>query len=81
MATAIDRQLLFGLLALQNGLIDQDQLVSAFRAEVFDRRFGVSAEQIEQEKAKVAQAKPMRPRRPTRTAPVPIPKESSCCIQ
>ncbi len=27
-----DRNLLFGLLALQNGLIDQDQLVSAFRA-------------------------------------------------
>ncbi len=27
-----DRNLLFGLLALQNGLIDQDQLVTAFRA-------------------------------------------------
>ncbi len=27
-----DRNLLFGLLAIQNGLIDQDQLVAAFRA-------------------------------------------------
>ena len=31
MAAAADRNLLFGLLALQNGLIDQDQLVAAFR--------------------------------------------------
>lgn len=31
-ATAIDRNLLFGLLALQNGLIDQVQLVGAFQA-------------------------------------------------
>jgi PAS domain S-box-containing protein len=33
-----DRDLLFGLLALQNGLIDQDQLVAAFRAWARDRR-------------------------------------------
>ncbi len=32
-----DRDLLFGLLALQNGLIDQDQLVAAFRAWTRDR--------------------------------------------
>jgi tRNA A-37 threonylcarbamoyl transferase component Bud32 len=32
MAAEADRHLLFGLLALQNGLIDQDQLVTAFRA-------------------------------------------------
>ncbi len=32
MAAAADRNLVFGLLALQNGLIDQDQLVAAFRA-------------------------------------------------
>jgi len=32
MAAAADRNLLFGLLALQYGLIDQDQLVAAFRA-------------------------------------------------
>ena len=32
-----DRNLLFGLLALQNGLIDQDQLVTAFRAWSRDR--------------------------------------------
>jgi hypothetical protein len=31
MAAAADRNLHFGLLALQNGLIDQDQLVAAFR--------------------------------------------------
>ena len=31
-AANADRNLLFGLLALQNGLIDQDQLVAAFRA-------------------------------------------------
>lgn len=34
---AADRNLLFGLLALQNGLIDQDQLVAAFRAWIRDR--------------------------------------------
>ena len=32
-----DHDLLFGLLALQNGLIDQDQLVAAFRAWTRDR--------------------------------------------
>jgi serine/threonine-protein kinase len=32
MAADNDRDLLFGLLALQNGLVDQDQLVAAFRA-------------------------------------------------
>ncbi len=32
MAVETDRHLLFGLLALQNDLIDQDQLVAAFRA-------------------------------------------------
>ncbi len=32
-----DNNLLFGLLALQNGLIDQDQLLSAFRAWSHDR--------------------------------------------
>jgi len=31
-AVNADRNLLFGLLALQNGLIDQDQLIAAFRA-------------------------------------------------
>ena len=30
-AANADRNLLFGLIALQNGLIDQDQLVTAFR--------------------------------------------------
>ena len=32
-----DRNLLFGLLALQNGLIDQDQLVAAFQAWTRDK--------------------------------------------
>jgi tRNA A-37 threonylcarbamoyl transferase component Bud32 len=32
-----DRNLLFGLLALQNGLVDQDQLVGAFRAWTRDK--------------------------------------------
>jgi serine/threonine protein kinase/tetratricopeptide (TPR) repeat protein len=35
--TAAESNLLFGLLALQNGLIDQDQLVAAFRAWTRDR--------------------------------------------
>jgi eukaryotic-like serine/threonine-protein kinase len=37
MANAADRHLLYGLLALQNGLIDQDQLVTAFRIWSRDR--------------------------------------------
>jgi serine/threonine-protein kinase len=36
-AIAADRDLLFGLLALQNGLIDQGQLVAAFQAWSLDR--------------------------------------------
>ena len=35
---AADRDLLFGLLALQNGLIDQGQLVAAFQAWTRDKR-------------------------------------------
>ncbi|QDV32309.1 serine/threonine-protein kinase [Tautonia plasticadhaerens] len=34
---AADRDLVFGLLALQNGLIDQDELLAAFRAWTRDR--------------------------------------------
>ena len=37
MTTAADRHLLFGLLALQNGLIDQGQLVAAFQAWTRDK--------------------------------------------
>ena len=37
MPDAADRDLLFGLVALQNGLIDQDQLVAAFRAWTCDK--------------------------------------------
>jgi tetratricopeptide (TPR) repeat protein/tRNA A-37 threonylcarbamoyl transferase component Bud32 len=37
MTAAADRHLLFGLLALQNGLIDQGQLVAAFQAWVRDK--------------------------------------------
>jgi serine/threonine protein kinase/tetratricopeptide (TPR) repeat protein len=36
-AEPADRNLLFGLLALQNGLIDQDQLLTAFRAWTRDK--------------------------------------------
>jgi serine/threonine-protein kinase len=36
-AEVADRNLLFGLLALQNGLIDQDQLLTAFRAWTRDK--------------------------------------------
>ena len=36
-AIAADRSLLFGLLALQNGLIDQVQLVAAFQAWTRDK--------------------------------------------
>lgn len=37
MTAAADRQLLFGLLALQNGLINQGQLVAAFQAWTLDK--------------------------------------------
>ena len=37
MTAAADRHLLFGLLALQNGLIDQVQLVAAFQAWTLDK--------------------------------------------
>ena len=36
-AEAAERNLLFGLLALQNGLIDQGQLVTAFQAWTRDK--------------------------------------------
>ena len=36
-AVAADRNLLFGLLALQNGLINQVQLVAAFQAWTLDK--------------------------------------------
>jgi hypothetical protein len=36
-ALAADRNLLFGLLALQNGLLDQVQLVAAFQAWTRDK--------------------------------------------
>src|SRR4051794_41368173 len=36
-AIAAERDLLFGLLALQNGLIDQGQLVAAFQAWTLDK--------------------------------------------
>src|SRR5262249_61444819 len=36
-AIAADRNLLFGLIALQNGLIVQDQLLGAFRAWTLDK--------------------------------------------
>jgi hypothetical protein len=38
MTAAADRHLLFGLLALQNGLIDQSALVAAFQAWTRDKR-------------------------------------------
>ena len=41
-AIAVDRNLLFGLLALQNGLIDQGQLVAAFQAWTLDRARALS---------------------------------------
>ena len=37
MTAAADRHLLFGLLALQNGLIDQGQLLAAFQAWTRDK--------------------------------------------
>jgi eukaryotic-like serine/threonine-protein kinase len=37
MTAAADRHLLFGLLALQNGLINQGQLVAAFQAWTLDK--------------------------------------------
>jgi hypothetical protein len=43
MAISADRNLLFGLRALQNGLIDQDQLVAAFRVWSRDQSRGIAA--------------------------------------
>ena len=37
MTAAADRHLLFGLLALQTGIIDQGQLVAAFQAWTLDK--------------------------------------------
>jgi serine/threonine protein kinase/tetratricopeptide (TPR) repeat protein len=42
MIGAADRHLLFGLLALQNGLINQDQLLLAFRAWTLDKSRSVA---------------------------------------
>src|SRR4051794_11714885 len=42
MAAASDRQLLFGLLALQVGLIDQGQLVAAVQAWTLDKTRGLA---------------------------------------
>ena len=42
MPAAADRQLLFGLLALQNGLISQVQLVAAFQAWTLDKSHGLA---------------------------------------
>ena len=42
MAAAADRHLLFGLLALQNGLINQGQLVAAFQAWTLDKARGLA---------------------------------------
>ena len=41
-AIAADRNLLFGLLALQNGLINQVQLVAAFQAWTLDKARGLA---------------------------------------
>jgi hypothetical protein len=41
-ALAPDRNLLFGLLALQNGLIDQGQLVAAFQAWTLDKACAIA---------------------------------------
>ena len=37
MTAPADRQLLFGMLALQNGLVNQGQLVAAFQAWTLDK--------------------------------------------
>jgi eukaryotic-like serine/threonine-protein kinase len=42
MTAAADRHLLFGLLSLQNGLINQVQLVAAFQAWTLDRARSLS---------------------------------------
>src|SRR5271167_1297353 len=46
MTAAADRHLLFGLLALQNGIINQVQLVAAFQAWTLDK-FRSLAEHLE----------------------------------
>jgi eukaryotic-like serine/threonine-protein kinase len=45
--TGADRDLLFGLLALQNGLIDQVQLVDAFRVWSRDKRRPIAGHLVE----------------------------------
>ncbi len=42
-----DRNLLFALLAFQNGLIDQDQLVAAFRAKSRDKGCQIADELVD----------------------------------
>ena len=42
MTAAADRHLLFGLLALQNGIIRQVQLVAAFQAWTLDKSKGLA---------------------------------------
>ena len=42
MTAAADRHLLFGLLALQNGLINQAQLLAAFQAWALDKSRGLA---------------------------------------
>src|SRR5262249_36278751 len=46
-AIAADRNLLFGLLALQNGLINQIQLVAAFQAWTLDRTHDLADHLVE----------------------------------
>jgi hypothetical protein len=46
-AIAADRNLLFGLLALQNGLINQVQLVDAFQAWTLDKARDLAAHLID----------------------------------
>jgi hypothetical protein len=48
MATNADRDLLFGLLALQNGLIDQAQLVAAFQAWTLAKSRALAGQLIDQ---------------------------------
>src|SRR5262249_1359985 len=45
-AVAADRNLLFGLIALQNGLIVQDQLLGAFRAWTLDKARHLAARRV-----------------------------------
>ena len=72
--TAADRHLLFGLLALQDGLIDQGVLVAAFQAWTRDKARSLADQlvaRVDLDADSRAGLEPVSPARPTVTRSVP----------